>query len=403
MRRLSQIVRLGAKESGVPAVAELARAVVEEGIAAGASDIHIEPGASFVKVRYRIGGTLIELYEAFNKEIHSVLISRLKVLASMDSGDRLRPADGHISYECQGRLIDLRLASMPSVHGEIMTVRILDPSKFLTKIEELSFSPTNEETFRRLIRLSAGLFIAAGPMNSGKSTALYAALRSMDATRRVIVTLEDPVECLLEGVSQIGVNPKANLSFEQGLRAILRMDADTLMVGEIRDEATARLAVRAALTGHLLLTTVHAKDSLTAMLRLKEMGVSSYFLAATLSGVLAQRLVRRLCPSCVERYAPEADSAEAKLLAEYGLKDSFLYRSHGCENCHGTGFNGRVAVQEILTVDEDLRQLILSDTPLSKLREIMRQKGFVDMRRDGIIKAAQGLTAVAEVRRVLDA
>lgn len=387
VRRLAEIVRLGVKESGVPAVAELADEIIRVGIAQEASDIHVEPTADKLQVRYRIGGSLLALYEPLDKEIQSVLISRLKVIAHMDSGDRLRPSDGHIAYIYEEREIDIRVAGMPSVYGEILSLRIMDQAQLLTKIEELSFSPANEKIFRRLVHLPSGLVIAAGPMNSGKSTALYAALRDMDADKQVIMTVEDPVECFLPGVNQINVNPKIGLTFETGLRAILRMDADTLMVGEIRDEETARLAVRAALTGHLLLTTLHAGDGLTATLRLREMGVSPYFLAATLAGVLAQRLVRRLCPRCREEY----DAANK------------LYRGRGCEFCHGTGFKGRIAVQEILPMDDNMRQHILQGTPLSELRRELARQGFCDMWQDGVYKASQGLTTLDEVRRVLDA
>ena len=403
IRRLAEIAALGVKESGVPAVAELADAIIKAGIEQEASDIHIEPTAEALKVRYRIGGALIALYEPFGREIQSVLISRFKVMARMDSGDRLRPSDGHITYIYAKREIDIRVAALPSVYGEILSLRIMDRAGMLTKIEELSFSPVNERLFRRLVHLPAGLIIAAGPMNSGKSTALYAALRDMDTDGQVIMTVEDPAECLLDGVNQINVNPKVGLTFEAGLRAILRMDADILMVGEIRDEATARLAVRAALTGHLLLTSLHARDSLTAMLRLNEMGISRYFLAATLSGVLAQRLVRRLCPRCREEYA--ASAAELELLHDHKVTvpTAVLYRGRGCDFCHGTGFRGRVAVQEILRVDENIRQHILQGTPLNRLRADLVARNFCDMWQDGLTKAVQGLTTVNEVRRVLDA
>lgn len=372
--RLAKIVRLGAKESGVPAVADLARAVIEAGIEREASDIHLEPTESNLRVRYRIGGSLLELFEPLEKNIHSLLLSRLKVIAHMDSGDRLRPADGHIGYVFGDHVVDLRVAAMPSVHGEFMVIRILDPTRLLTKIDELSFTPENEQKFRRIIELQSGLFVAAGPMNSGKSTALYVALREMSMRQQVIMTIEDPVECLIAGVNQINVNPKADLSFEQGLRAMLRMDADTLMVGEVRDEATARLAVRAALTGHLLLTSVHARDSVTTMLRLREMGVSPYFLAATLVGVLAQRLVRRICSLC---------------------------HGNGCDACNGTGFKGRIAIQEILSPDDKLREDILHDLPLGQLRTNLRQRGFRTMHDDGMEKVNAGLTSVEEVNRVL--
>lgn len=390
----------GAESQSAPIV-RLVNRMIDFGIELKASDIHIEPQESRLRLRYRVDGRLWETGEAFPLRLHSMLTSRLKIMAGMDISEHRRPLDGHIDYSCHDGKVDLRVASVPVKHGEAIVIRLLNVEKRFRKIHELGLSEKNRESILRLIHRPSGMLIACGPMNSGKTTSLYAFLEELNAPEINIMTVEDPVEGVLRDVNQIEVNPKAGMGFAEGLRAILRMDANVIMVGEIRDEMTAQIAVRAALTGHMLITTLHARDSITAMFRLLEMGVPAYLLAATLSGIVAQRLVRQICPFCREAYEVQPDSMEAILMGDAFPSHQALWRGRGCEKCRGTGFLGRLPLHEVLCMDGEFRQAMLKQKDADSMEQLARKKGFRRMWEDGLEKALSGKTTLEEVRRVL--
>ncbi|MBR1397691.1 MAG: type II/IV secretion system protein [Selenomonadaceae bacterium] len=382
-------------------IVKLINVILTQAIDVHATDIHIEPQRHNLRIRYRLDGILSELHKPFDAAITQTLISRLKIMSNMDTTTHQVPLDGHIDYEYNGRKIDMRVASIPIKYGETIVIRLMDVSENLQNISELGMSTETEKTFRQLIHSPSGMFIVTGPMNSGKSTSLYAALRELNTGEQHIMTLEDPIEQFVDGVNQMEVVEKTGLTFASGLRSMLRMDCNCIMVGEARDTETAQIAVRAALTGHLILTTLHAKDSCSAIFRLLEMNVEPYLLAATLTGVMSQRLVRRICPHCKQSYEVAANSVEAALLGKFFSSGMKLYRGVGCEHCRHTGFNGRIAIHEILEVDETIRKLILNFNDVEALRRIALDKHFVTMFEDGILKVIAGLTTINEINKVL--
>ena len=370
IRRLIHMERHNFAGSSSRAIVELVNLLFDFAAEIRASDIHIEPCEDSLRVRYRIDGQLQTLHQSLPLTIADALTARIKILARMDTTATFLPLDGAIRF---GN-VEMRVASMPSAGAESLTIRLLDVSRNLHSLGDLGFSAANEKIFRQMIDATQGMIILTGPMNSGKSTTLYAALRELNSPSRSIMTLEDPIEQRVEGISQVPINEKTGLTFAAGLRAMLRMDCNVLMVGEARDAETARIAVRAALTGHLLFTTLHAGDSCSALLRMLEMGVEPYLLAATLTGVVAQRLVRKICPQCNGR---------------------------GCSQCRGTGFSGRLALHEILRVDENLRQLIINARNLDEIRTCALKGGLKTLQDDADEKIRAGLTTPDEVRRVL--
>lgn len=352
------------------AIVELVNMLLDFAIKVRASDIHLEPFENNLRVRYRIDGQLQELHKPLPIYLADALTSRIKVLAKMDSTAAFLPLDGAIKF---GN-VEMRVASMPSFGAESLTIRLLDSSLELHSLRDLGFTAANEKIFRQMINSAAGMIILTGSMNSGKSTTLYAALRELNQPSRSIMTLEDPIEQHVEGISQVQVDEKNGLTFAAGLRAMLRMDCNVLMVGEARDAETSKIAVRAALTGHLIFTTLHANDSCSAILRLLEMGVEPHLLAATLKCVVAQRLVMRICPHC---------------------------QTKGCENCRGTGYSGRIALHEVLQVDDKLRNLILNSKDLDEIKTSALKSGLKTLADDALEKISAGLTTINEVRRVL--
>ena len=372
------------------AIVQLVELILNFAVKMRASDLHIEPYEEFLRIRYRIDGHLQEMHEPLPLRFATAVAQRIKILARMDTTAAFSPLDGAIKFSGT----EMRVASMPSFGAESLTIRLLDTARDLHRISDLGFTAANEKTFRRLIAETSGMIILTGPMNSGKSTTLYAALRELNEPSRAIITLEDPIEQHLEGVSQVQVNEKAGLTFAAGLRAMLRMDCNCMMVGEARDAETSQIAVRAALTGHLIFTTLHAADSCSAVFRMIEMGVEPYLLASTLKGVVAQRLVRRLCPACKKMV--EANAAEEKII---GARK--VYNAVGCEKCGGTGFYGRLALHEILSVDKNIRALILSSRDLDKIRTAAVESGLKSLAADGFEKIRAGLTTLEEVQRIL--
>ena len=361
------------------AIVELVNLIFDFAIKIRASDLHIEPFEKSLRVRYRIDGHLQELHQPLPMHLAEPLTSRIKILARMDTTAAFLPLDGAIQF---GN-VEMRVASMPSFGAESLTIRLLDSSLQLHNLKDLGFTATNEEIFRQMISSASGMIILTGPMNSGKSTTLYAALRELNQPSRSIMTLEDPIEQHVEGISQVQVNEKTGLTFAAGLRAMLRMDCNVLMVGEARDADTSKIAIRAALTGHLIFTTLHANDSCSALFRMLEMGVEPYLLAATLNGVVAQRLVRRLCPHC-KKIAPDG-----------------TFKAIGCEHCRSTGYSGRIALHEILRVDKNLRGLIRTSHDLDEIRASAIDGGLQTLKDDALEKVRAGLTTIDEVRRVL--
>lgn len=380
LRKLIHRERHNFAGSSSRAIVELVNLLFDFAIKMRASDLHIEPFEKSLRVRYRIDGQLQELHQPLPLHLADALTSRIKVLARMDTTAAFLPLDGAIQF---GN-VEMRVASMPSFGAESLTIRLLDSSLELHNLRDLGFTEANEKIFRQMASSATGMIILTGPMNSGKSTTLYAALRELNQPTRSIMTLEDPIEQHVEGISQVQVNEKTGLTFAAGLRAMLRMDCNVLMVGEARDAETAKIAVRAALTGHLIFTTLHAGDSCSAVFRMLEMGVEPYLLAATLNGVVAQRLVRRLCPHC------------KKICADG------TFEAIGCEHCRGTGYSGRIALHEILRVDKDMRSLIINSRDLDEIRRSALEAGLKTLADDALEKIRAGLTTLSEVRRVLN-
>lgn len=370
---------------------KLAWSLVEQAVAAGASDLHLEPMRDAVRVRIRVDGLLRELVR-LPLAAHSTLVTQLKVAANMDIAEKRVPQDGRIALELDGRSVDLRLSTLPTTLGEKIAIRLLAQQELL-QLEELGFTQANLACYRRLFTQPNGLILLTGPTGSGKTSTLYATLPELDAATRNIITLEDPVEYSLPGINQVAVNRRSGMTFAKGLRAIVRQDPDVIMLGEIRDEETAGIAVQAALTGHLVLSTLHTNSAAGAVYRLLDMGLAPYLLAAVLRGVVAQRLVRRLCPAC--RRQRTATAAERSFLGA-----DLIWEQQGCEHCQAAGYRGRVAVQEVLPLTTSLQQLVLQRAPVEELEQAARAEDLRSLAEDAAAKALDGLTTVQELWRV---
>lgn len=396
-------VRRGTSEDGVRGshVLTLVNVILDTALEEEATDIHLEPMGGRLRIRMRVDGLLQENPVQFPAELAPVIIARLKVMAGIDTAKRNRPQDGQIRYVHGGRTIDMRAAVLPVVDGERMVVRIMDAAERFLGCAELGFTPRNQEIFEQLIRRPTGLLLLCGPMNSGKTTTLYAALSALNDPSCHIMTLEDPVERRIEGISQFQVHPEAGLTFVAGLRAALRQDAQKILLGEIRDRETAEMAVRIALTGHALFSTLHTEDTVSAVFRMIEMGVPPYLLAATLSGVIAQRLVRRVCTHCREDYIVLPGSREAIRLGADYHEGMTLVRGHGCALCHGSGYHGRMAIHEVLLVSERIREAILCGNDRDALRRAAEADSVETLWQDGMAKACAGETTLEEVERAL--
>ncbi len=378
-------------------VVRLVNLLLEEALARDASDIHIEPFEDTLRVRYRIDGLLYEV-ESPPRALQAALTSRIKIMAELDIAERRLPQDGRIRVTAHGRRVDIRVSTVPTIHGESIVMRLLDRSSVFLPFDRLGFAPRVAERFQGLIQRPHGIVLVTGPTGSGKTTTLYAALDKINATDRKIITVEDPVEYQLRGVNQIPVRPKIGLGFAAGLRHIVRQDPDVIMVGEIRDLETAEIAIQAALTGHLVFSTLHTNDAPGAVTRLQDMGCEPYLVASVLSGVLAQRLVRRICPAC--RAPDHPDPAD---LLGIGVTDGTgvdLYRGKGCDECLGTGYRGRTGIYELFRLTDDARSLILGKAPTAEIRRHAIDRGMTTLREDGWTKACAGITTVEEILRV---
>ncbi len=378
-------------------VVRLVNLLIENAIAAEASDIHIEPFEDTLRVRYRIDGLLFD-QEAPPRRLRDAITSRIKLMADLNIAERRLPQDGKIRVALHGRRLDIRVATLPTLHGESLVLRLLDRASLFLPLDRLGFAPDTLARFLSLIHRPHGILLVTGPTGSGKTTTLYAALDKINAPDRKIITLEDPVEYQLRGVNQIPVKPKIGLTFATGLRHILRQDPDVILVGEIRDPETVDIAIQAALTGHLVFSTLHTNDAPSAIPRLLDMGAEPYLVASVLAAVLAQRLVRRLCPHCRVPYHPTP--ADLAALGVPTPPDTPLWRGRGCDHCRGTGYRGRLGIYELFVLTDDLRSLILRRASSRDLRRLALDHGMRPLRLDGWSKACQGLTTVDEVLRV---
>uniref|UniRef100_A0A7C2JZU7 Type II/IV secretion system protein n=1 Tax=Schlesneria paludicola TaxID=360056 RepID=A0A7C2JZU7_9PLAN len=390
-------IGLGAELAGQSPIIRLVNYIIYTAVKEGASDIHIEPTGRQVRVRYRVDGILHKSLE-LPPHIAPAVSSRIKIMATLDISERRLPQDGRIQVMMERRPIDLRVSTLPLAHGEKVVLRILDNQCLHLSLSQLGFGAENLTRFQAQIARPNGIVLVTGPTGSGKSTTLYAAMNSVATVEKNVCTVEDPVEYQLPLVNQFQVNERIGLSFATVLRSLLRQDPDILMVGEIRDEETARIAIQAALTGHLVFSTLHTNDACSAVTRLIDMGVEEYLLAAALNGVLAQRLCRRICAKCRQPYEPPKSLLAA--VARLGCEVTEFYRGAGCKRCRNTGFSGRIAIHEVLAIDDGLRELIAARPSLTALREYARSQGMSPLRHDGLRKVAEGLTTIEEVFQV---
>ncbi|WP_281652655.1 MULTISPECIES: GspE/PulE family protein [Microbacterium] len=373
--------------------------LISQAITDRASDIHIEPGERQLTVRYRIDGVLHEMQKA-DRAIQDGVISRLKIMASVDIAERRKPQDGRLSVHHDGRQIDLRLATLPTVWGEKIVMRILDSSAQTLSMSDLRFSMINEKRFSESITRPHGMVLVTGPTGSGKSTTLYTALNTVANPRINVITVEDPVEYRMPGINQVQVNAKAGMTFQAALRSILRSDPDVVLVGEIRDQETATISIEAALTGHLVLSTLHTNDAPSALTRLTEIGCEPFLVGTALSAVVAQRLARRLCVKCREPYTESRQLLDSVRFPHNPADPPILYRAVGCQACSGTGYRGRVALHEVMTLSEQLEQLVVAHATGTEMRAVAISEGMVSLREDGFSKVTQGITTIEEVLRV---
>ncbi len=381
-------------------VVKLVNVILDQAIREGASDVHIEPHRNGLHVRYRIDGVLHDVMSP-PKNLKAALVSRIKIVANLDIAERRRPQDGRIHLKVDGRDIDLRVSTLPTMFGEKVVLRILDQSNALISLNRLGMASDVQAKWEELASKPYGMILVTGPTGSGKTTTLYATLSKINTLDKNIITVEDPVEYQLPRINQVQVNPKAGLTFATGLRSILRQDPDVIMVGEIRDRETAEIAVQAALTGHLVLSTLHTNDAPSAFTRLVDMGIEPFLISSSVIGVLAQRLARCICSKCKEAYRPPKDALRrlSEELAEE--QDLVLYRGAGCDHCRQTGYKGRTGVYELLVVTDRVRELVVRRAPANEIREAARAEGFRTMRDDGIRKVLEGVTTIEEILRVV--
>lgn len=390
------------KMAGETAVVQMVNLVFAQAVRDGASDIHIEPYEREVKVRYRVDGMLNEVMKP-PKRMHAALVSRLKILGEMNIAERRLPQDGRIKLTIAGRAVDVRVSIVPTVFGERAVMRILDKGTAMLGLEELGMLPDTLEKFRKMIRIPYGIILVTGPTGSGKSTSLYAALQEIYSPTTNILTIEDPVEYQVAGIGQIQVRPNIGLTFANGLRSIVRQDPDIIMVGEIRDYETAEIAIQAALTGHLVFSTLHTNDASGAVTRLLDMGVEPYLAASSVIGVVAQRLLRRNCANCAAPAEINADAMRALGITEDDLKkpETRILRGKGCDKCAGTGYKGRAGIFELLLVDETIRRMTVNREPASVMKQhAIEHQTMRTLVGDGRLAVLSGKSTPEEVLRV---
>ena len=385
-----------------PVVIKLVNLIIMQAIKEGASDIHIEPEEEVLKTRFRVDGMLHEISSP-PKHLQSAIISRIKIMANLNIAERRTPQDGRFTVNLEGKQIDVRVSCVPTIYGENVVLRLLDVSTALLGLEQLGFSKEVLDKYNKLITRPHGIILVTGPTGSGKTTTLYASLAKINTVEKNIITIEDPVEYKLAGIRQIQINPKVDLTFSNGLRSILRQDPNIIMVGEMRDFQTAEIAIQAALTGHLVFSTLHTNDASGAVTRLIDMGVEPFLVSSSVIGVLAQRLVRTICKDCKEEYVPtEEELKDIGLLDEPRTTNIKFYKGKGCAKCMNTGYKGRIGIFELMIPDENIHNLIISKAPTEEIRKKAVASGMVVLKKDGIEKVKLGLTTVEEIVRVTE-
>ncbi len=372
-------------------VIKLVNLIIMQAVKDGASDIHIEPEETALKVRFRVDGILHEMFSP-PKHLEPALMSRIKVLSKMDISEKRKPQDGRFNLKIENRDIDMRVSSFPTIYGENIVIRILDRSSILLGLDKLGFSKDVQKEFEKLIKRPHGIILVTGPTGSGKTTTLYSALSAIDSEEKNIITVEDPVEYHLGRIRQSQINPKAGLMFASGLRSILRQDPDVVMVGEIRDKETAEIAIQAALTGHLVFSTLHTNDASGALSRLIDMGIEPFLISSSVVGILAQRLVRVICDKCKQSYKPTEEISKG-----LELEGKELFKGKGCKRCKETGYKGRIGIFELLVINDNIRKLIVDRSQSDVIKKKANESGMKVLRNDGLNKVREGVTTVDEV------
>jgi len=376
-------------------VVRLVNSIIKQALKLRASDIHIEPLDEIIRIRFRIDGRLQEIMSP-SKNTLSAIVTRIKIIAGLNIAEKRQPQDGRVEMEIDGRKVDLRISILPTVHGEKTVIRLLDSANALFTKEQLGFTETNLRLFNNILDIPNGIILVTGPTGSGKSTTLYSVLNDFNSIDTNIVTVEDPVEYKLDGVNQVQVNTKAKLTFANGLRSILRQDPDIIMIGEIRDAETAEIAVRAAITGHIVLSTIHTNDAPSTIMRLADMGIKPFLITTSVKGVVAQRLARKICTSCKKSYTITEEEKEILKVEE----NITLYKGEGCQKCYNTGYKGRTAVNEIMKVTGSIRNLVDKDATTDEIRQAALDDGMVSIRDNCKELVLKGITTVEEMLRV---
>ncbi|WP_425287110.1 GspE/PulE family protein [Proteiniborus ethanoligenes] len=377
-------------------VVKLVNSIISQAIKMKASDIHIEPSEKNIRIRYRVDGDLQEIMNLSNKSLMAI-VTRIKIMGRMDIAERRIPQDGRIETEIEGRDIDMRISTLPTVYGEKIVIRLLDREGFNFTKEDLGFSDYDLKIFNKILKQPYGIILVTGPTGSGKTTTLYTILKDLNREEKNIITVEDPVEYKLNGINQVQVNNKAGLTFANGLRSILRQDPDIIMVGEIRDSETAEIAVRASITGHLVLSTLHTNDTASTVVRLIDMGIEPYLVSTSVIGIISQRLVKKLCPDCKIPYKP--NSREKSIFGLDEAQDFTLYKPLGCNKCF-KGYRGRIPVHEIMYIDQDIRKLIDSRGTTDEIKDMAIKSGMTTLNESALNLATKGTTSLEEVFRI---
>ena len=397
VNKVRKELKVGSLES-ISAIEELLDLILQTGIKRRATDIHIEPSKYNFIVRSRTDGVLMELF-SFDKDIYYPLVSKIKLLSNLDISEKRKPQDGRFTRTYNDKTFDFRVSTTPTLHGESVVLRILDQEKILLRMTELGMSEYNLERFERLIHSPYGIVFVTGPTGSGKTTTLYAALNEVKGIDKKVITIEDPVEYEIPLIQQIPINTKIGLTFSAVLRNILRQDPDIIMIGEVRDFETLEASIQASLTGHLVFATLHTNDAISSITRMIQMGAKAYMVADSLIGVVAQRLVRKICPYCKEEYIPTKD--EIKFIEPFLEEDMKFFKGKGCKECQFTGYLGREMISEILMVNDEISHLIATSQDKTKILKAAKENGFVSMLEDGIHKLKTGVTTLEEVLRVV--
>ena len=396
--RIDETADLLDETSDAPII-KLVNLIVSGAIKDRASDIHVETYSSNVKIRYRIDGILYDIL-SLPRRIQSPLISRIKIMAKLNIAEKRLPQDGRIETKIADRLIDIRVSVIPTAFGERVVLRLLDKTANILMLSDLGMHDERVKLLNKLIKSPYGIILVTGPTGSGKTTTLYAALSTINQPEINIITIEDPIEYQMDGVGQIQVNPKIDLTFAAGLRSIVRQDPDVILIGEIRDRETAEIAIQSSLTGHLVFSTLHTNDAASAVTRLIDMGIEPFLVTSSIIAIIAQRLVRVLCPHCKEVYVPDDESLNNLGLNRTALKNHTFYRKNGCNLCMQTGFRGRTAIFEIMIVDDEIKKLVLKTSDANQINELALKRGMITLQKDGIDKVLQGMTTIEEVLRV---